>query len=84
MVDQFSMPINTQVTFCNHCTIDPEVCIAIFSSEITTALHLFDHIYQCGAALYSAMILYRRFAKGHGVTENMVIGNTEPPRQIWQ
>jgi hypothetical protein len=54
------------------------------ASILPASLPLFDHVYLGRAALDSAMIIYCRLSEGHGVTEHMVIGNAEPPRQVWQ
>ena len=43
----------------------------------------FDHIHPGWATLDGTMIIYRRLAEDHGVTEHMIIRDTEPSGQVW-
>ena len=52
------------------------------NKSISIVSFSFDHINPGWAALDGTMILYRRLAEGHGVTEHMIIGDTEPGGQV--
>ena len=52
------------------------------NKSISLVSFSFDHIHPGWPALDGTMILYRRLAEGHGVTEHMIIGDTEPGGQV--
>ncbi len=54
--------------------------LPLLHKSITKSISLvsfsFDHIHPGWAALDGTMIIYRRLAKDHGVTNHMIIGDT--------
>ncbi len=67
--------------------IHPHYALTLRRKSINKSISLvsfsFDYIHSGWAALDGTMILYRRLAEDHGVTEHMIIGDTEPGGQVW-